>query len=195
MALLFGLGAVAQDNSLTLKLNYSVAAPTGSFKDVVNNTSYRGFGAEVMYHVNNKVSAGLETGSQDFYQQYPRQLYKMADGSDISAVLSNSVQTVPILLKGQYNFLPGKSIQPYVALGVGGNLITYRQYVGEFSSDNKTSFGFAARPEAGIYVPFGKNSGAGFSIGAGYSYMPFKYNGITSLDNFMAKAGISFPIH
>lgn len=195
MALLFGMGAFSQQNDLTLKLNYSLAVPTGSFKDVIGNTSYRGFGAEVMYHINNKVSAGLETGSQDFSQKYPRQLYKMADGSDISAVLSNSVQTVPILIKGQYNFLPGNSIQPYVALGVGGNLITYRQYVGEFSSDNKTSFGFAARPEAGIYVPFGKNSGAGFSIGAGYSYMPFKYNGITSLDNFMAKAGISFPIH
>ncbi len=195
LALLFCAGAFAQENNLTLKLNYSVAVPTGSFKDVVGNTSYRGFGAELMYHTSDKFSVGVETGSQDFYEKYPRGLYKTGDGSDLSAVISNSVQTVPILLKGQYNFLPGKTIQPYVALAAGGNLITYNQYAGQFSSDSKSAFGFAARPEAGIYIPFGKTSAAGFSIGAGYNYMPFKYNGITSLDNFTARAGISFPLH
>ena len=194
LSLLFSAGVFAQDGGLTLKLNYSVAVPTGSYKDLINNTSYRGFGAELMYHINNKFSAGLETGSQDFYQKYPRQLYKQSDGSDISAVVSNSVQTVPILLKAQYNLLPDKAIQPYVALGAGGNIITYNQYAGEFSSDGKTKFSFAARPEAGVYVPFRKGSWAGFSLGAGYNYMPFNYNGINNLNNITARAGISFPL-
>ncbi|MEO5592455.1 MAG: outer membrane beta-barrel protein [Chitinophagaceae bacterium] len=194
LSLLFSAGAFAQDEGFTLKLNYSVAIPMGSYKDLINNTSFRGFGAELMYHINNKFSAGIETGSQDFYQKYPRQTYKMDDGSDLSAVVSNSVQTVPILLKAQYNLLPGKTVQPYVALGAGGNIITYNQYAGEFSSAGKTKFGFAARPEAGVYVPFRKGSGAGFSVSAGYNYMPFNYNGINNLNNVMAKVGVSFPL-
>ena len=193
-ALLCSTGVFAQDDGLTLKLNYSVAVPMGSYKDLISNTSFRGFGAELMYHLNNKFSLGVETGSQDFSQKYPRDLYKMPDGSDISAVVSNSVQTVPILLKAQYNLLPDKMIQPYIALGAGGNIITYNQYAGEFSNDSKTKFAFAARPEAGVYVPFRKGSGAGFSLGAGYNFMPFNYNGIDNLNNITARAGISFPL-
>jgi Outer membrane protein beta-barrel domain len=195
LALLCGAGVFAQDNGLTLKLNYSVAIPMGSFKDnVIGNTSYKGFGAELMYHTSNSFSIGLVSGSQAFYQKYPRQLYKTSDGSDISAVLSNTVQTVPILLKAQYNFLAEKAVRPYIALGVGGNAITYSQYAGAFSNDARSRFGFMASPEAGVYIPFKKYSRAGFSLGAGYNFMPFNYNGISNLNNITARAGISFPL-
>jgi len=193
-AIMIGATVFAQQGNLTLKLNYAIATPTSSFKDVVNKTSYLGFGGELMYHINDKISVGLESGSQDFYQKFPRDVYKQPDGSDLSAIVTNSVQTVPIMLKGQYNFLAGKTVQPYVALAVGGNMITYNQYAGQYNADSKSSFGFAARPEAGVYVPFGKNSPAGFSVGAGYNYMPFKYNGISSLDNFAVRVGVSFPL-
>lgn len=185
----------AQENGLTLKLNYAAAIPVGSFKtDAVNNTSFRGFGAELMYHIDRSIAVGLETGSQDFYQKYPRQLYKAGDGSDISAVLTNSIQTVPIMLKGQYHFLAGAAIQPYVALAAGGNIIRFNQYAGEYTSDAKTKFGFAARPEAGVYIPFGKYSRAGLSVGAGYNFMPFNYNGYSNLNNIALRAGVSFPL-
>ncbi len=195
LGLVISMGAIAQENGLTLKLNYSVAAPVGGYKELISNTSFKGFGAALMYHINPKFSAGIETGSQSFYQKYPRQLYKTADGGDLSAVVSNAVQTAPILLKGQYNLLPGKMIQPFVALGVGGNIITYNQYAGEFTNDAKTKFGFAARPEAGVFVPFRKGTGAGLSLSAGYNYMPFNYNGLSNLDNITARAGISFPLN
>ena len=196
MALLFCTGVFAQDNGLTLKLNYSVAAPVGSsYKDLISNTSFKGFGAELMYHINSRFAAGIETGSQTFYQKYPRQLYKTTDGGALSAVVSNTIQTAPILLKAQYNLLPDKLIQPYVSLAAGGNIITYTQYAGEFSNDSKTKFGFAARPEAGVFVPFRKGTGAGFSLSAGYNFMPFNYSGINRIDNISAKAGISFPLN
>jgi len=185
---------VAQTNDLTLKINYGAGIPVGSFKDVISNTSYRGFGAELMYHINKSVAVGLETGSQDFYQKYPRQLYKAGDGSDISAVLTNSIQAVPIMLKGQYNFLAGKAVQPYVALAAGGNIIRFNQYAGQFTNDAKTKFGFAASPEAGVYIPFGRYKRAGFSVGAGYNFMPFNYSDISNLNNISAKVGISFPL-
>lgn len=195
LGLFISIGAIAQENGLTLKLNYSLAAPVGGYKDLISNTSFKGFGAELMYHINQKFSVGVETGSQAFYQKYPRQLYKTTDGGDLSAVVSNAVQTAPILLKGQYNLLPGKMIQPFVALAAGGNIITYHQYAGEFTNDAKTKFGFAARPEAGVFVPFRKGTGAGLSVSAGYNYMPFNYNGLSNLDNITARAGISFPLN
>lgn len=194
-ALLLSAGVFAQESGLTLKLNYSAAAPVGAYKELISNTSFKGFGAELMYHINAKISVGLETGSQSFYQKYPRQVYKTTDGGDLSAVVSNAVQTAPILLKGQYNLLPDKLIQPFLALAAGGNIITYNQYAGEFTNDAKTKFGFAARPEAGVFVPFRKGTGAGFSLSAGYNYMPFNYNGISNLNNVTARAGISFPLN
>jgi hypothetical protein len=195
LALMCCSGLYAQNKGLvTLKLNYTAGVPMGSFKDAIGNTSWKGFGAELMYHVNDAFSVGLETGSQEFYQKNPRQLYKAADGSDISAVLSNSITTVPILLRGQYNFLQHQAVQPYVAVAAGGNIVAFNQYAGSFSNDAKTRFGFAARPEAGVYIPFGKYSHAGFTLGAGYNIMPFNYAGISNLNNLTVRAGISFPL-
>ncbi|MFT3933263.1 MAG: outer membrane beta-barrel protein [Chitinophagaceae bacterium] len=194
IALLCSTGVFAQWNPATLKIDYSVGIPTGSFKDVIGNTSFKGFGAELMFHVNDNLSLGLETGSQYYYQKYPRDIYKQSDGSAISAVVSNTVQTVPIMFKAQYNFMTDKIVQPYVALAAGGNIISYNQYAGQYSNDQKNKFGFAARPEAGVFVPFRKNGSAGISLGAGYSFMPFNYNGISNLNSITARAGISIPL-
>jgi opacity protein-like surface antigen len=194
MAGLFTAGVVeAQERRLTLNLNYSINTPVGDFKDFVNKTSYRSWVASLMYNVNDKLAVGLGTGFQDFYQKYPRQVYKMADGGDISAVVSNSVQAVPLLAQVTYNFTPYASIQPYVGVGVGGNMILYRQYVGEFP-DSKNKFGFAARPEAGIYIPFRKGGASGITLRADYNYMPVEYNDLKAMDNWGAGIGIKFPL-
>jgi len=191
---LFGAGmAQAQQGELTLNLNYSINSPVGSFKDFVNKTSYRNWTGSVLYGINDKLSVGFGTGFQDFYQKYPRQLYKLEDGSDISAVVSNSIQAVPLLAQAQYRFTPNATIQPYVALGVGGNLILYRQFVGEFS-DSKNKFGFAARPEAGVYIPFRKGGPTGLTLHADYNYMPVNYNDVDRMDNWGAGIGVKFPL-
>lgn len=191
---LFSAGMVqAQQGELTLNLNYSISSPVGSFKDFVSKTSYRSWTGSVLYGINDKLSVGLGTGFQDFYEKYPRQTYKLDDGSDISAVLTNSVQSVPLLAEVQYKFTPNAAIQPYVALGVGGNMILYRQYVGEFDN-SKNKFGFAARPEAGIYVPFRKGGPAGLTLHADYNYMPVNYNGLDNMNNWGAGIGVKFPL-
>ncbi|MBC7904747.1 MAG: outer membrane beta-barrel protein, partial [Gemmatimonadaceae bacterium] len=126
---------------------------------------------------------------------HPRQVYKSGDGSDISAVVSYSIQIVPLLAKGKYNFLPEAVVQPYLALGAGGNLIAYRQFAGEFSNSSKTKFGFAVSPEAGVRIPVGKAQKAAINLSAGYNYMPFKYDGIERLDNVSVRAGVAFPLN
>lgn len=184
--------AQAQQGETKLNLSYSVALPMSDFKNVVSDNSYRGFNASVLHGVSDKVSIGLATGFQDFYQKTPRQLYHFSDGSDISAVVSTSVQTIPLLLDAKYNFTPEGTVRPYAAIGVGGNLIAYNQLFGEFG-DQQTKFKFAARPEAGLYIPFGKGQ-SGFTIGAVYNIMPLNEGDLKNVNNLGVYAGISVPL-
>lgn len=196
MFVCIGIGSVAnaQYQRLKLQLNYDVAMPVGdSFKDFIGNTSFRGASGSLLYNINQNISVGLSAGFQDFYQKYPRTIYKTEDGSDMSAVISNSVQLMPIMLQGQYNFMAEKTVSPYVALGVGGNMISYRQFAGEFA-DSRTKFGFAASPEAGVQIGLGALKTTSIVVGAKYNYMPFKYNGIDNFNSLGIHAGIKFPL-
>ncbi|MDF2187627.1 outer membrane beta-barrel protein [Paraflavitalea sp. CAU 1676] len=191
---LFVAGAArAQEGRLHLNINYTISTPVGDFKDFINKTTYRSWAASLLYGINDKVSVGLGTGFQDFYQKYPRDTYKLEGGGDISAVVSNSVQAIPVLAQVQYNFSPQAIVQPYVGVGVGGNLILYRQFLGEFGS-SKTKFGFAARPEAGVFIPFRKGGPAGITLRADYNCMPVNYNDLQGMDNWGAGIGVKFPL-
>ncbi|MCS3796273.1 porin family protein [Niastella sp. OAS944] len=187
-------GANAQERTLQLDLNYAVGIPSGSFKtDVVDKTSSRGWTANLMYNVTSNWSVGLGFGFQDFYQKYPRAVYKLEEGGEVSAVLTNSIQTIPLLAQVQYRFLPGKTVQPYVGVGLGGNMIVYEQWLGEFDN-SKSSFKFAARPEAGLFIPFRKEGPAGIHVFGAYNYMPYNVSGVDNLNNWGAGLGVKFPL-
>ena len=193
MLMLLGTAVLAQRGTLKAEINYTVGLPTGSLSDVVdNNTSWRGGELAIMYSLNERLSLGLQFGMQDFYKRYPRTLIH-ENGSDISAVVTNSINVMPVLLKGKMSLAPTGMVQPFVGLGVGGNLIEYRKYYGEFV-DSRYKFGFAAQPSLGVHVPFGKNSRAGFHVAAGYNFMPFEYNEVDGLHHAVIKAGVSLPL-
>jgi opacity protein-like surface antigen len=184
----------AQERELQLDLNYSIGIPSGSFKtDAVDKASFRGWTANLLYNITDKISIGLGTGFQDFYQKYPRAVYKLSEGGEVSAVLTNSIQTIPILAEFQYRFLPHQVVQPYVGVGVGGNMIVFDQYLGEFDN-SKSSFKFAARPEAGVFIPFRKDGPAGIHVFGAYNYMPYKEDGVDNLNNWGAGLGVKFPL-
>ncbi|MBO9681158.1 MAG: outer membrane beta-barrel protein [Flavisolibacter sp.] len=182
----------AQKGETKLNVSYSAALPTGNFKNLVSENSFRGFSVNILHGVSDNISVGLATGFQDFYQKYPRQLYKLSDGSDLSAVLTYSIQTMPVLAKLKYDFTPNARIQPYAAIGAGANFIAYNRLFGEFGN-KQAKIGFAARPEAGLQIPFGKG-GAGFSVGASYNIMPFKQDDLKNLNNIGLYAGFNIPM-
>lgn len=189
----FGLPAMAQQQKLTMNINYAVHTPTGSFKsDIVNKTSFRGWNANLLYGVTDQLSLGLEAGFNDYYQKYPRQVYNTKGGA-VSAVLSNSIQTVPVMLKGRFNLAPSAMVQPYIGAGVGGNFVSYNQYLGEFGS-SKSGVYFAASPEAGIAIPFRKHGVSAFTLGGRYNIMPFSYADNKNLNNWGLYAGIKFAL-
>lgn len=187
----FSTTATAQSHEMQINLGYSYALPMGSFKDQLSKGSGRGFQASILYGITDKIYVGFGTGFQDFYQKNPRQIYKSQDGSDISAVLTHSIQTIPLMAQGKYLFNETGIIQPYAALGIGGNFVMFNELLGEFG-DTKTKFGFAARPEAGIHIPFRKNGETGINIGAAYNIMPYKNSNFSNLNNLALSAGIKF---
>ena len=191
--LLFAVSDVAAQR-MKLNINYGVGIPaTSGFKDYVSNTSFRGWNANLLYEVNDQWSVGLGVGMQSFYQRYDRAIYKTVEGSDLSAVVTNTAIAMPILVQGQFNLLPEAKVQPYVGMGVGANFGIYRQYFGEFSN-NTTKLGFAARPEAGILIPVGKYRESSIVVGAAYNYLPYKQDNLTDMSNLGLHAGFKFPL-
>src|SRR4029079_12687972 len=80
------LAADAQKGTLQMNLNYNYGLPLGAFKsDLVKNNSPRGGRGSIMYSSNDRLSVGIETGYQDYYQKYPRQLYKLSNSQEVSA--------------------------------------------------------------------------------------------------------------
>lgn len=182
----------AQQGVWKADLNYQVAVPLGDFKDVVSDVSPRGASIGISYGFTAALAAGLEIGFQDFYQKYPRTVLH-EPGSDISAVVTNSIQIIPILAKAKYRLKESGMVQPFVGLGIGGNLVQYQKYYGQFA-ESSSKFGFAARPEIGLHVPVGRAKAAGVHLAAGYNFMPHSDRDLNGMHHAIFKLGASVPL-
>jgi hypothetical protein len=179
---------IAQDKTqdkLTINVAYNISWPLGTFKDnVISNTSFRGGSGEISYFIHRNFSVGLYGALQDYYQKYDRQLLKVTNTQTVSAVLSYSVQVVPIMLRGTFFPLASRNalVLPYVSVAAGVNWINYNQYFGEFqSSDHSSPLGLQAG--AGFKVPIKKvGVPCGITLGGTYNYCSYKRNGINKLN-------------
>ena len=188
-----GFSDVQAQDRLMLKVGYNTAMPVGTFKDYMGKNSFRGYRGEILYPVNEQLKVGLGVTYNDFYEKLPRKLYQTSEGT-LSAVVSNSIQTTPIMIKGDYELTKNGLIRPYVGLGAGFNLVTYARYFGEFS-DKKTGFKPAVGGEAGVNIPFNRETRmSGINLGGHYNYLPFKYNEVTNLNNWGVHVAAYFPL-
>lgn len=188
-----GFSDVQAQDRLMLKVGYNTAMPVGTFKDYMGKNSFRGYRGEILYPVNEQLKVGLGVTYNDFYEKLPRKLYQTSEGT-LSAVVSNSIQTTPIMIKGDYELTKNGLIRPYVGLGAGFNLVTYARYFGEFS-DKKSGFKPAVGAEAGVNIPFNRETRmSGINLGGHYNYLPFKYNEVTNLNNWGVHVAAYFPL-
>lgn len=178
-----------------MSLQYNYALPLGSFKtDVISKGSPRGFTGDILYGISDKFSVGLGLGFQDFYEKYPRALYNTGDKEVTSAVLSNSVQIIPLLAKAEFSPLGSTApVQPYITAGAGLGISSFTQYLGEFGGTDNAG-GLMLQGGAGIRVPFGKYSKAGFRLGANYNMVSYHHNGFSNFNNLSFQGGIYFPL-
>ena len=182
----------AQDR-LLFKVGYNTGMPIGSFKDYMGKNSFRGYLGEISYPVNERLKIGLGVTFNDYYEKLPRKLYQTPEGT-LSAVVSNSIQTTPIMIKAEYELTKNGWIRPYAGVGAGFNLVSYARYFGEFS-DKKSGFKPAVGAEAGINIPFNKETRvSGINLGGHFNYLPFKYNELSNLNNWGIHAAVYFPL-
>jgi opacity protein-like surface antigen len=184
---------VKAQNALQVNIGYNVNFPTGAFRNLITNPAYKGFTAGLAYPVNDQLSVGLSLGYNDFYQKYPRQVYNQGKGSDISAVVSNSVQQSPMMITANYALVKKGFIRPYIGGGAGVNFINFDQYLGEFDNPH-SSAKLALSGEAGVFIPLSQFSSTALKIGAIYNYVPFNSYGVSNLNNWGVQAGIRFPL-
>jgi len=186
----------SKEGELKLHLNYQYGIPLGDFKnDMISNGSARGYSGSLMYQISPKWAAGISAGYQSFLQKYPRAVYETGDHEATSAVLTNSVEITPLMATGLFTPLAenGKILQPYISAGFGVNMLSFRQYLGEFGgADNKATL--IAQGGAGLQITFGKAKESGFSIGANYQYVPYQRNGYGNMNNLGLQAGLYFPL-
>jgi len=195
LALLLVTGTALKAQGLQFNAAYNINFPTGpSFRNLVDHAAFKGFTAGFAYPVMSRLRVGLSIGYNDYYQKYARQVYSNGPGSDISAVVSNSIQQAPLLVTVDYTFLKKGLLRPYIGAGAGINFITFDQYLGEFDNPVNSTY-FAARGEAGLLLPLSKTSGTAVRIGGSFNYAPYKKYGIDDLNNWGVHAGISVPFH
>ncbi|MCC7402359.1 MAG: outer membrane beta-barrel protein [Chitinophagaceae bacterium] len=191
-----GFSAKSQSSRMSLNLNYNYSFPVSHFNsDLVNNGSPRGFTGNMMYHINPLISVGLDFGYQDYYQKYPREVYNYGQTQQISAVLYNSVQTIPVMARVEVTPFSKTltSVRPYVSAAAGANFISNTQYLGEFSNPSNST-GFMAQGGLGVKVPFVRYNSWGADIGGTYNIAPYNKFGYKNLDNLNVHAGIYFNI-
>lgn len=198
LLLFSGSALFAQSGTAKFSLQYNYGIPLGDFKNnYIANSSPRGFMGDLSFGLNYKWALGVGVGFQDYSHKYDRSVYNLAENQQVSGVLSNSIQTVPLLFKVYYTPLGGTGlIQPYISAGAGVNFVTYNQYLGEFSSYNNSQGRLAAMADAGVIVPFKKwNNSVSFLLGASYNYTDFKESGASNLTNLGIHAGFTFALH
>ncbi len=184
-------------NKVQFQLGYNISAPLNSFKnDYISNTSFNGVTGQLTYAISPAFSLGLQSGYQDYYQKYGRAIYHTQGNEVVSAVISNSMLVVPLLVNGTYSPMGKKPaiIQPYVSAGAGVSMVSYKQYLGEFPTSSNSA-AFTASAGAGILVPFNRNnSNTGFKLGASYNYAAYNKNGLSNLNTIGANAGVVFNL-
>lgn len=187
-----GLTVHAQQSKLDLNLNYNYSFPVSHFNsDLVSNASPRGFTGNLMYELNPKLSVGLGIAYQDYYQKFGRKNYKLGQSQEVSAVLTNSIQIVPVMARIEYNPLGGSAarVHPYISLAAGANFVNYDQYLGQFGSGS-TSTGFRGVAGLGVKIPFGKTVGWGVDLGGSYDYAPYNKFGYKDLNTVNVHGGL-----
>jgi hypothetical protein len=182
----------AQQKGVTqFNLQYNYALPLGDFKsNYISNGSPRGFYGDIMYGISNKFALGGSVGHQDFYQKYDRAIYDIDKGQQVSAVISNSIQTLPIMVRGSFMPLGNKPslVQPYISAGAGIAFVSYRQFLGEFSnSDNSARF--TLQGDVGVSVPFTQTRNVGVKLGASYNYIPYNKDIVNNISSLGLHAG------
>jgi hypothetical protein len=178
------LVTMAQENYAYLSWNYNVPL---SNKEWLDTPSPHGGAFGYRYFIKEgKISVGLDLNWTTFDQYEPTQTFPQDHGA-ITTDYYKYVYQYGGVLTGQYYLPIGESeiFFPYVGFGIGANYNRFTLYYNIYEEAEK-SWGFLARPEAGILAKFGKDRSLGVIGAIHYDYSTAKskdydYSGFSSV--------------
>ncbi|MEO7988085.1 MAG: hypothetical protein ABI663_01010 [Chryseolinea sp.] len=168
MILSFAWTTQAQGN--LFYLDWDINVPTHN-RDWLNATSVKG--AKIGYRKflnrdNNRFSLGIDFGWTTYDQYVPTRTFENATGA-ITTDYFKYIYQKSLVLSGQYYFKVGELdwLYPYAGLGLGAARNKYRIFYNIYAEGND-SWGFLARPEAGILLRFQKKRSIGVMAAVHY---------------------------
>jgi hypothetical protein len=142
-----------------------------SNKDFINQSSSLGIKLGFRKRINEegKLWVGGDLGWATYKQYIPSNAYTYGTQS-VTTDLYNYVYSYNLSVNIDYFFLPmEKIIVPYGGLGIGVAYDKFAQYYNIYGSSN-TSWGFLAKPEAGVLIGFKENSPWRIKAAVHYDY-------------------------
>jgi outer membrane protein W len=164
--------ASAQQGEWIWDFQYSTVLGTGDTSDFAGDFSWRGLTVDVQRVVRPGLTVGLQSGwhvmdeETDGTTQIP--------GGAITGTAFRYINSVPVLLTGDYNFQPGGAFQPFVGAGLGTYWIENRTEAGVFAIED-SNWHFGLMGEAGLV--WVRPGGAAFTLTGRYNWA-FESNGI-----------------
>ena len=190
--------AQANPDGSQLSLFYSYAMPSGYLKDnLVSAGSPRGFGLSFSWKIAPKWRLGPSFGFQDFYEKGQRELFKPDPATDISAVVSHSIQTYPIQARATYLPTADKEspLQPFLSIGAGGAMINNRELWGMFDVINSVNFSLAFSAGAGVQYAIGQTKRTNLFAAVNYNYIPYNKFDIPTLNSINLQVGVTLRVN
>lgn len=169
-------------------LGYEVAVPSG----FITKTSWTGGRFDYRRMLTPNISIGIGASWNSFSEYVPQNTYqkKTGDGAVTSDIVKD-VYTVPITASAHYYFSAGKKAIPYVGLGLGGQYSDQTVYLNVFTLE-EYNWGFVARPEVGVIVPFADNAGMFLSVAYNYATNKNDAFDISHMQHFAFTLGFTF---
>lgn len=151
---------------------------------------YRGF-------LRPDLSVGLDIGWSNFDQYEPTSTKQNPTGA-ITTDYFHYIYSYSGVVSGQYYFKDSEQDRffPYAGLGLGASTNEYVLYYNIYE-DSERSWGFLARPEAGILFRFTEHGSLGIMAAIHYDYSTnksekFSYNSFSALGFQIGLMGMTF---
>jgi len=174
-------------------ISWEIGFP-GNNKNFLSKTSFAGAKIEYRHFIRENLSVGAFLNWNSYYQYFPSATYTNNDQTQaVTTDIYRYVYTLPFGVNAHYYFSVGKSIKPFIGLGLGTQFAEQKLYYNIFYKESK-NWGFLIRPELGLIIRPHPFSLFGFLLGGSYSYATNINNdyGFSSLQSFNIQIGIIF---
>jgi opacity protein-like surface antigen len=193
VAFVLFLFALTQANAQEkyIYVNLDINTPLSN-KGWLDKTSSRGLKFGYRKFITEKFSAGLDLGVANYSQYFPKETFEYPSGA-LTTDYFNYITSYTVTASGQYYFGGNDIFHPYAGIGLGAMNNQYTQYYNIYT-DVDRSWGFLARPEAGVLVRISQRRSIGLMAAIHYDYATNQSddNNYSNFTGFGVQVGVMF---